>query len=444
VWPRRHGKDLTALHQLAVMAHDRVGMYWHGLPTYEQARKSCWTAFRTDTGQRLMDNVFPREVVRRPAEWAPSAEMLVELRNGSLIQFVGSDSIDHIVGAGPLGVNCSEFALWKPSAFDLISPMLEEAGGWASFLFTPRGHNHAWRLYEAARKMPGWHVSKRTILDAGKYSPEAAAKLLAREAARGMLPELVRQEYFTDFAASMVGSYWGDALEKMERRGALAGFEADLDLVFVCCDLGINDQFSMWAYRPRPGGGADWLAHYASNSQPISHYLDKMVEWRDAYGFSYAGAKLWLPHDGRARTLVTGESIAEVTVREVRARELRCQVDIVPDIGKLNGIQAARAHLLDRQTRIHPRCSECDGVEALRQYHREYDEDARVFRNVPEHDWSSNPADAFRYGCVAMQLSKNVAQARRPRAQVVRPAAARESGIYAPPLDDRAGGRGRR
>jgi phage terminase large subunit len=65
---------------------------------------------------------------------------------------------------------------------------------------------------------------------------------------------------------------------------------------------------------------------------------------------------------------------------------------IVPEIGVQDGIQAVRMIL--------PICyfdSRCDeGLEALRQYQREYDEDKKTFRQTPRHDWCSHPADAFR------------------------------------------------
>jgi len=38
-----------------------------------------------------------------------------------------------------------------------------------------------------------------------------------------------------------------------------------------------------------------------------------------------------------------------------------------------------------------------DGIECLRQYQREYDEDKKVFRDKPRHDFTSHGADAFRY-----------------------------------------------
>ena len=43
------------------------------------------------------------------------------------------------------------------------------------------------------------------------------------------------------------------------------------------------------------------------------------------------------------------------------------------------------------------------GLEALRQYHRAYDEKKRSFRPSPIHDWSSHAADAFRYLAVGVR-----------------------------------------
>src|SRR5437870_627142 len=61
---RRGGKDLTALHQLCKMAHQRVGMYWHVFPTFEQGRKAIWEGFRSDSGERIIQNVFPQSLVK--------------------------------------------------------------------------------------------------------------------------------------------------------------------------------------------------------------------------------------------------------------------------------------------------------------------------------------------------------------------------------------------
>ena len=75
----------------------------------------------------------------------------------------------------------------------------------------------------------------------------------------------------------------------------------------------------------------------------------------------------------------------------------------MPKLPLEDGIHAAKMLL--------PRCwFDADlckpGLEALRQYHRAYNERLRSFRNTPVHDWSSHSADAFRYLAVGLKESR--------------------------------------
>ena len=46
----------------------------------------------------------------------------------------------------------------------------------------------------------------------------------------------------------------------------------------------------------------------------------------------------------------------------------------------------------------------------MRQYQREYDEDKKVFRDKPRHDWTSHGADAFRYLSIVWKDEAKLAQ----------------------------------
>lgn len=386
VWHRRAGKDLTALHQAASMAHERRGAYWHCLPTYRQAKKAIWDGFTSD-GRRIIDSVFPPAIVRRKNE----SEMLVELKCGSLVQLVGSDTIDNLVGAGPVHVTFSEFSISKPTAWDLVRPMLAENGGTAGFIYTPRGNNHGKRLYDIARKSQDWFCELLTIRDSGAL-PES---ILDDERAAGMPEALIRQEYLCDFTAALVGAIWGDLLERLEKDGRLEAFEHERDGVFTSWDLGFTDSSAIWFWR-LVDGGVDFIDHYESHGKPMSHYFDVLEQRAEERGYKYV--KHWLPHDARAKTLATGTSILEQFI----GRHGNSAVAIGPQLSLLDGIQAGR-WLLQQKVRFHPRCGE--GVEALKQYHYEYDEDRRDFGKKPEHDWSSHSADAFRYAAIVAKTT---------------------------------------
>jgi hypothetical protein len=56
-----------------------------------------------------------------------------------------------------------------------------------------------------------------------------------------------------------------------------------------------------------------------------------------------------------------------------------------------------------------------EGVEAVRQYQREWDEERKVFANKPLHNWCSHPADALRYLALAWQKERTVVKPKRPQ-----------------------------
>ena len=87
IWHRKAGKDRTATFIESELAFKRVGLYWHALPKYEDARKVIWDAIMPDGG-RLIDWAFPKEVCKRAEH-----EMKVTLPNGSIWQPVGADSL---------------------------------------------------------------------------------------------------------------------------------------------------------------------------------------------------------------------------------------------------------------------------------------------------------------------------------------------------------------
>lgn len=398
---RRGGKDLTALHQTCKMMHRRKGGYWHVFPSAEQARKAIWEGFTKD-GERIMEQVFPSAIRKSPRAFLPNAEMVVELKCGSIWRLMGSDRME-VVGAGPVGVVFSEFALAKPKTWDLIRPMLRENDGWAAFVTTPRGSNHAKKLYDVAGREPGWFRDLQTLYDTRAYDPD---KTIEEERAEGMPEELIRQEYLCDWTAANVGSIYGTLVEALERRGGVCDFSHPTEEVVVCMDIGITDATGCWFYVNGPRGVPDVIDHYESHGQPLSHYFDEF----DRRGYKYA--KFFLPHDARARTFVTGTTVLE----QFQQRYGAGLVDVVPSLTILDGIQASR-RMLQQDIRVHTRCAE--GLEALKAYRWAWDEEKKEFSKKPVHDWASNSSDGWRYMAI---VAKAVESLMRKPAAVQAPA----------------------
>ena len=185
---RRLGKDKMVFANVPKKMMERVGTYFYFLPTYTQAKKVIWNG-ADGAGFRFLDH-FPKEIIKDKNE----TEMRITLTNGSILQLVGADNIDRIVGTNPIGVVLSEFALMKKEVWDYLSPILTENGGWAVFVYTPRGQNHAYDLLKNAKKNPRWHVE---ILPVSKTKAVPEVDLLEQQ--MNMSKALYNQEYECDF-----------------------------------------------------------------------------------------------------------------------------------------------------------------------------------------------------------------------------------------------------
>ena len=185
---RRMGKDKMVFANVPKKMMERVGTYFYFLPTYNQARKVIWNGADKE-GFRFLDH-FPKEIVKNVNE----TEMRITLTNGSILQLIGADNIDRVVGTNPIGVVFSEYALMKPEVWNLISPILAENGGWAVFVYTPRGQNHAYELLKMAEKNPRWYVE---VLPVSKTHAVPEVDLLEQKMT--MADGLYKQEYECDF-----------------------------------------------------------------------------------------------------------------------------------------------------------------------------------------------------------------------------------------------------
>ncbi len=375
IWHRRSGKDKTFINLMVKESFKRVGAYYYFFPTYNQGRKILWNGMDRD-GFPFLDHI-PQSIRTSTNK----TEMLITLRNRSLFQVVGSDNIDSIVGTNPIGCVFSEYALQDPRGWDFVRPILRENGGWAFFNFTPRGHNHGYRLYEMAKNNPAWFCEVLTIDDTGVLT-EAD---IQAERDEGMDEDLIQQEYYCSFEASVLGSYFGKQLALARSQGRLCNVPIVPGVpVDTFWDLGINDTTAIWFTQTV--GREIRIIHYEEYSgEGLEFYADLLRELSKDLGLSY-GRHVG-PHDVAVRELGTGKSRIETAA----SYGLKFEVAARPE-RKEDSINAAR--------KIFPYCwfneTRCErGIDALASYHKGWDEKNRVWRVSPVHDWASNGADAF-------------------------------------------------
>lgn len=390
VWHRRAGKDLLSINWCAVSALTRPGLYWHLFPTYNQGRKIAWDGMTRD-GRKFIDH-FPKEMW----EAVNNTEMRLTLKNGSIYQVVGTDNVDRLVGANPVGVVFSEYSLQDPRAWDYIRPILAENGGWALFIYTARGRNHGYDLLNMARRNERWYQQVLTVEDTRAISADAVAE----ERDAGMPEEMIQQEFYCSFDAPLVGSYYGNAMAKLLADGRLCSLPLEPRLeVHTAWDLGVSDSTAIVFYQ-KHGQEIRIIDYYEASGEGIAHYAKVLKEKDYVYGEHLA------PHDIQVRELGSGKSRLEV------ARELGIRFRVVPNLRIDDGIEAVRTTL--------PKCwfdeKKCSHlIESLRQYRKDFDEKNKVFRDKPLHDWTSHPADAFRYMCVGIRDQLDLQKRSLPR-----------------------------
>lgn len=383
VYHRRAGKDSMAFNFTSLAAHMQIGTYWHMLPTLNQGRKVVWDGI-DKFGRRMIDQAFPKEL----RESTHNGEMQIKLKKGSIWQVVGSDNYDSVVGTNPRGVVFSEFSIADPDAWDFIRPILLENGGWAIFVYTPRGKNHGYDLFRMADKNIKWFCEKLTVDDTldSEGNPIMSPEMIDEERNSGMEEELIQQEYYCSFEASIKGAYYAKQMEKARVEGRITDVPYNPDFpVETWWDLGLRDSTVIWFVQDM-GTKFHIIDYYEMKQEPFTHYLKYIKEKEYTYS-RHIG-----PHDIEQKEYISGKSRIEV------ADQHGVEFEIAPRMSVMEGIQAVRNMLgqcwFDKE--------KCDrGIEALKSYRPKYHEDLKILGVTPVHDWSSHPADAFRMGAVS-------------------------------------------
>ncbi len=195
VWHRRSGKSKTVLNFEVAQAMRMPGVYYHAFPEYGQGRKVLWDGI-DNSGNRLLDLHIPPELRRSTNK----TEMKIELVSGSILQIIGADNYNSLVGPNPRGIVLDEWAVSDnyPKAWDYFRPILAENGGWAVFAYTPRGMNHGHELYRMALANPEWYCQILTVDDTQSISRTD----IQAERDAGMSEDMIQQEFYCSFVAS--------------------------------------------------------------------------------------------------------------------------------------------------------------------------------------------------------------------------------------------------
>lgn len=369
---RRAGKTTACLmDMLHRSCKTPGGRFAYIAPLRNQAKTVAWDMLKA----------FARPVLRGgPNE----AELRVDLFNGSRITLFGADNPDALRGQAFDGVVLDEYADMPPSLYSVIvRPALADRRGFAVIIGTVKGRNQLWQTYELSKLKEDWYTA---------YLRASETNLLAEDeladAKRQMSEEQYASEFECDPYAAILGAYYGHEMGKAEREGRISPASDIVDRslpVHTAWDLGMGDSTAIWFWQAA-GTEIRVIDYYESHGKALDHYVSVLGIRGYPYGRDF------VPHDAKVRELGTGKTRVE-TLAELGRKPTLIAQHTVED-----GINAVRKLL--------PKCwfdaKKCEaGIEALRQYRADYDEKQRVFKNTPRHDWTSHPADAFRYMAMA-------------------------------------------
>lgn len=399
IWHRRSGKDEICLAWACVAAHQEIGNYWHMLPEANQARKAIWDAIDPHRGIKRIDCAFPK-ILRRNTR---NSDMLIEFKNGSTWQVVGSDNYDSLVGSTPKGIVFSEWALADPQSWAYLKPILEENNGWALFITTSRGPNHAKRMFEAAERNDDWHASILTAQDTGLIDEIALQRI--KQDYRADFGAVVgdamfQQEYMCSFEAAILGAVYGEEMRRAREKGRIGVVPYDPNHgVETWWDLGYRDPCSIW-FIQRIEGKLHAIDYYENNLAGLDHYA-KVLQDR-----GYVYSRHLVPHDAAKGEIGTGESLV------MQAEKLGLKMDVQAQQPLVAGINQTRG-LINRMWFDSQKCER--GIDGLIQYRYEWNAARHTLSPKPLHDWSSHPADALRTGAQAQDEHEIRAPKRKRR-----------------------------
>lgn len=366
---RRFGKTVYAINKLikANFTNNKKNpRYAYIAPFMSQAKSIAWDYIKEYS--RVIPNVKINE-----------AELRIDYPNGGRIRLYGADNPDALRGNYFDGVVLDEYAQIHPQLFsEVLRPALSDRKGWCEFMGTPKGRNHFYDLYMTALKLKDWTVNVFKASETGVVDEDELQS--ARDL---MTPDQFDQEYECSFTAAVQGAYYADIISKLHKDKRICSVPIEPSIpINTFWDLGRNDTTAIW-FHQYVGREHRFIDFYENNGEGLTHYASVLREKGYLYGDHY------LPHDVEVTELTTNLSRRE-TLESLGVDP----IEVVPRVRDINeGIEMTR-QLLTKCVFDELKCSE--GLRALENYRKDYDEKRQVFRARPLHDWCSNPADAIR------------------------------------------------
>jgi hypothetical protein len=346
-------------------------------PTYAQGKRNAW----------VYAKYYSRKI---PGVKISESELTLTFPNKGKYFFMGSDNYESLRGMYLDHVSLDEFGIQAPNLWgDIIRPQLDDFNGSATFIGSANGRNHFWDLMKRHEDDPDWLITILKASETGILSPEKIADLK-----KTISEEQYQQEYECNFEASVKGAYYGKEISLAEAEGRISSLTYDrASPVYASWDIGVSDHMALWTFQVI-NQSWHWLNYYANYNEDLTHY----VNW--ANSLPYKIKTHFLPHDAKKRDPSNLKTSAQFL------EGLDLDIEMVPKVSNVTDrINACRM--------IFNRCyfnkqGTIKGVDCLRMYESEWNEDDKVLALRPKHNWASHGADAFGTGVMGIEEKRKL------------------------------------
>lgn len=369
---RRAGKTVARINRLikaAVECELLNPRFGYLAPSYIQAKDIAWAYLKH----------YSASIIALGGRVNESELSVVLPHNNATIRLYGAENAQRMNGIYFDGICIDEAQLIPKSVLgEIIMPCLADRHGWLDVTGKPRGwHNMLGELYKQACNDDEWFVQ---MLKASETGVLDAEELAAQR--KLMSDNEYEQEFECSFEAALGGAVYGKWMQEAMESGRISDrVEHDPNYpVYTAWDLGYGDATVIWFYQVGPKEVL-FIDYYEYSGEGIKFYCDYVK------AKSYMYAVHYVPHDAAFKLqAANGRSMVE------QAWEHGVRLMVLPETGHASSIEGGRMTL--------PRCwfneERClKGIEALRNYHYEWDEKMRMYRQKPKHDWASHGSRAF-------------------------------------------------
>lgn len=386
-WGRRSGKSTFAINEaIKVCLVKPKSKVWIVTPIFNQAKDIYWRG-----ADMLNKYLLPIMYSKKN-----DSELLIEFKNGSILQFKGADRPEVMRGSAlDLIVldEVAEFRYAQETWESILLPSLSDKLGKAIFIGTPQGENFFYQLFLRGLEDEGlwksWKIPTAESLNPWTLTVEGKMEL--ERLKNEMSPQLYAQEYECDFSVPVQGAYYALQLTKALEEGRITKVPYNNRLlVRTAWDIGIGDSTAIWFFQIV--GKEIWIIdYYEASNQGLSHYAEVLK----SKGYLYE--KHYMPFDAESREKGSGLSLkTQAEVLGIRP------ISIIERSDFDAGIEATRL-LFNRFLFDQEKCR--NGITALKNYRKEFDDKRGMYKSEALHDWSSHTADALRY--LALSFKEN-------------------------------------